>query len=145
VDAVVVVVDTDTRDWRAFLAELLAVANECEPRPNNIMFRLAIEEMEAWYFGDRAAIQAAYPQARQDILNRYHQDSVCGTWEMLADAVYPGGSRAIKKRGFPASGDAKHEWAQKITPHMDVEANSSPSFLKFVEGMRRLAGVIPQS
>jgi len=44
-----------------------------------------------------AAIKAAYPRARASVLSKYVQDSICGTWEMLADAVLTGGSKALKK------------------------------------------------
>lgn len=137
IDAVVIVLDTDRRDCIAFLAELEAVANACNPVPD-ILFRLAIEEIEAWYFGDRDALFAAYPQAKQEVLERYVQDSVCDTWELLADAVHSGGSAAIKKAGWPLPGQVKHEWAEKIGPLMDMERNISPSFKKLSDGLRRL-------
>jgi hypothetical protein len=65
------------------------------------------------------------------------QDSVCGTWEKLADALLPGGSKELRARGWPAPGQAKFEWAERIGPHMDVEANDSPSFVKLRDGLRR--------
>ena len=102
------------------------------------MFRLAIEEVEAWYFGDREALLAAYPRVRQDVMRSYVQDSVCDTWELLADAVYPGGSSAIKKAGWPLPGQVKHEWAKKIAPLMEPDRNVSPSFCKFRDGLRQL-------
>lgn len=137
IDAVVVVLDSDRRNCKAFLGELSDVVLKCHPTPNTL-FRLAIEEMEAWFFGDRQALLAAYPRAKADILNRYKQDSVCGTWELLADAIYPGGSPAIRTAGWPSSGHVKHEWAEHIGPRMDVERNQSPSFCKFRDGLRRL-------
>lgn len=137
IDAVVVVLDSDRRDCKTFLNELKALLGNCQPAPNTL-FRLAIEEMEAWLLGDRAALLAAYPRAKVAILSRYEQDRVCGTWELLADAVYPGGSAAIRKAGWPLPGQIKHEWAEKIGPYMDVESNQSPSFCKFRDGMRRL-------
>jgi len=137
IDAVVVVVDSDRRDCKDFLAELHAVLQCCRPAPN-AMFRLAIEELEAWYFGDRQALLAAYPRARKDVLVRYLQDSVCGTWELLADAVHPGGVAAVQKAGWPLPGEIKHAWAEQIGPRMDVEQNASPSFCKFRDGLRRL-------
>lgn len=136
-DAVVVVVDADTRDCKAFLAELQAVLAQVEPAPNTL-FRLAIEEMEAWLLGDRQALLAAYPKAKKDVLARYQQDSICGTWEVLANAVHPGGHAAIQKAGWPLPGQVKHAWAEKIGPLMDVEANASPSFGKFRDGVRRI-------
>ena len=137
IDAVVVVLDTDKRDCVAFLAELKAVIDDKTVVPDT-MFRLAIEEIEAWYFGDREALLAAYPRVRQDVMRSYVQDSVCDTWELLADAVYPGGSSVIKKAGWPLPGQVKHDWAKKIAPLMDPDRNVSPSFCKFRDGLRQI-------
>ncbi len=137
IDAVVVVLDSDQRDCRTFLGELNALLQDCRRAPNTL-FRLAIEEMEAWYLGDRQALLAAYPRAKKEVLNRYQQDGVCGTWELLADAVHPGGTAAIRKAGWPAPGQLKHEWAEKIGPHMRIDDNQSPSFCKLRDGLRRL-------
>ncbi len=137
IDAVVVVLDTDKRNCVAFLAELRAAKNACNPVPNTL-FRLAIEEMEAWYFGDQDALLVAYPRAKREVLGKYVQDSICDTWELLADAVHSGGSAAIKKAGWPLPGQMKHEWAEKIGPLMDPERNISPSFAKLRDGLRRL-------
>ena len=137
IDAVVVVVDTDRRDCKGFLQELKSVAEGCNPVPRT-HFRLAIEEMEAWYLGDREALLKAYPRAKRDVLDRYVQDSACGTWELLADAVHTGGVAAIKKTGWPLPGQIKHEWAEKIGPFMSLNQNASPSFGKFRDGLSRL-------
>lgn len=137
IDAVVVVLDVDRRSCVDFLSELKEIVANCDPAPNTL-FRLAIEEMEAWYFGDRAALNAAYPRAKAEVLNRYVQDSVCNTWEMLADAVHPGGLAVIKEKGWPLPGQVKCEWASKIGPLIDIDANSSPSFCKFRDGVRNL-------
>lgn len=139
VDAVVVVLDSDKRKCRQFLAELQNLLRNCRPAPRRTLFRLAIEELEAWYLGDRTALLRAYPRAKTAVLNRYRQDSVCGTWELLADAVYPGGSIAIQNAGWPLPGQTKHVWAEKIAPLLDLDRNVSPSFRKFCEGLRRLA------
>jgi len=137
IDAVVVVLDADDRDCVALLAELrdLAVSRGADTKT---MFRLAIEETEAWYFGDRNALPAAYPKAQKAVLKRYRQDTVCGTGEMLADAVHPGGLAAVGKPGGARPGDLKHEWANRIGPLMNPDANVSPSFGKLRDGLRRL-------
>jgi hypothetical protein len=137
IDAVVFVVDTDDRDCVGFLAELMAVAEHVVPSPTTL-FRLAIEEMEAWYFGDPNAIQSAYPTAKTALIQGYQSDSVCGTWERLADVIVPGGAAKLKDDGWPASGIAKSEWAERITPFMNPDENSSPSFRKFRDGVRAL-------
>ena len=134
--AVIVVVDSDARDCRAFKRELLDVLDACNPRPRTL-FRIAVEESEAWLLGDRDAVKAAYPGARDSVLDRYVQDSICGTWELLADAIHPGGASALGK--WPASGQAKCKWAEKIASRMDVDRNRSRSFQVFRDGVRRLA------
>lgn len=136
--AVIVVVDSDARDCRAFKRELLDVLDACNPRPRTL-FRIAIEESEAWLLGDRDAVKAAYPGARDSVLDRYMQDSRCGTWEVLADAIHPGGASALGK--WPASGQAKCKWAEKIASRMDVDRNRSRSFQVFRDGVRKLAGI----
>lgn len=138
IDAVIVVLDTDKRNCVDFLAELKTLVAGCTPAPNTL-FRLAIEEIEAWYLGDRQALQTAYPGARVEVLNRYVQDSACNTWELLADAVHPGGASALKKAGWPLPGQVKHQWAEKIGPLLEPDRNVSPSFGKLRDGLRRLA------
>ena len=114
--------------------------NSCNPRPKTL-FRIAIEEGEAWLLGDRAAVKLAYPNAREGILNGYVQDSICGTWEALADAVHPGGSSPLKSVGYPVAGVAKCDWAREIAPHMDIKSNKSKSFQVFRDGVKSLAGI----
>ena len=138
--SVIVVVDLDNDDCMKFKQDLLNVLNTCNPRPNTL-FRIAIEEGEAWLLGDRAALTAAYPNAIDAVLNNYAQDSICGTWEVLADAVYPGGSAALKALGYPPTGQAKSDWARNIAPLMDVDSNQSKSFQVFRDGVRALAGI----
>ncbi|MBP8830011.1 MAG: DUF4276 family protein [Desulfobacter sp.] len=137
IDAVVIVLDADKRECSEFLSDLKTAAAACNPTPNTL-FRLAIEEIEAWYFGDRDALLKAYPRAKLDVLGKYVQDSACDTWELLADAVYTGGSAAIKKTGWPLPGQVKHEWAIKIGPLMNPDRNISPSFGKLRDGLRQL-------
>jgi hypothetical protein len=136
---VVVVVDLDDKDCTAFKQELVQIQNRCRPKPR-VLFRLAIEEMEAWLLGDQAAIVKAFPRAKTNILQSYRQDSICGTWETLAEAVFPGGSAALKAEGYPRIGEQKCRWASQIGGHLDVEANLSPSFRVFRSGLLRLSG-----
>ena len=104
-------------------------------------FCIAIEEGEAWLLGDMPVIKAAYPKTKDDILNSYKNDSICGTWELMADAVSPGGSRKLKGKGWQAVGIEKSAWAEKIAPYMNVDTNKSPSFCYFRDKMRALVGM----
>jgi hypothetical protein len=144
IDAVVVVLDADNRDCVAFLAELQAIA-EARGASGKTMFRLAIEEIEAWFLGDNEALAEAYPNARLDVIKRYEQDSLCGTWELLTDAIHDGGVRAIQRVGWPLPGQIKHAWANRLGPLMDPEANVSPSFARLRDGVRHLTKMPPSS
>lgn len=135
--AVVVVCDLDDQDEATFRAELDAVLAGCSVPPE-ARFCLSIEEMEAWLLGDRMAILAAYPKAKPAALNAYVQDSICGTWEHLADAVFPGGAKELSRRPYSEIGAAKHEWAATIPPHMDLSRNVSPSFNAFLATLGEL-------
>jgi len=137
--AVVVIVDLDDRDCTGFKQELLQIQERCRPRPK-VLFRLAIEEMEAWLLGDTAAICRAFPRAKKNVLHSYSQDSICGTWETLADAIFPGGSSMLKAEGYPRIGEEKCKWASLIGRRLDVESNLSTSFRVFRAGLLKLAG-----
>ena len=136
---IVVICDLDDKDKRIFLSELQRVLYTCNPKPETL-FCLAIEEFEAWYLGDLKAVRKAYPKARNDVLNSYNNDSICGTWELLADAVYQGGHKALVKKGRQAIGEQKSIWAKAISPHMGVDDNISPSFRDMHTKLRRAAG-----
>ncbi len=127
---VVLVCDLDRRDAPSFLAELNAVLHQCNPRPRT-QFCLAIEEGEAWLLGDIPAVMLAYPHADNGVLASYVNDSICGTWEKLADAVFPGGAKILSEAGWQAVGTEKYRWAENISPRMKVSDNSSPSFNSF--------------
>lgn len=136
---VVVLVDLDDRQSCIdFKNQLLALLNYCDKKPN-VLFRIAIEELEAWYLGDAEALRKAYPDARHEKLADYIQDSQEGTWEMLAEIVHPGGLSELLAKGkrSPLVREEKVKWAKTITPHMDVEQNQSPSFSCFRDGLRR--------
>ena len=135
--AVILICDLDDRCLKVFREELFTVLNACNPKPET-RFCIAIEEGEAWLLGDIPAIKTSYPNARDNILNRYDNDSICGTWEFLADAVFQGGSSALRKRGGQAVGTEKSAWAEYIAPHMNVEVNKSPSFCYFRTKIREL-------
>jgi len=136
-EAVLVLVDTDRRVASDFRRELEELLQQCPNAPKTV-FGLATEEIEAWYFGDRTALLEAYPRADKKVLNSYRQDAVCGTWEMLADALVKGGAAAIKKQGFHKAGEFKHECANRIGPLMDVMRNQSPSFASTRQGLAKL-------
>jgi hypothetical protein len=134
---VILVCDLDDKCLKLFRQQLFSVLNDCNPAPET-RFCIAVEEGEAWFLGDIPAIKAAYPKAKDKILNSYSNDSICGTWECLADAVFPGGHKKLSKKGWQATGTEKSTWSEKISPLMDVENNKSPSFLYFRNKLHEL-------
>jgi len=138
--AVLVVVDLDRRDCLQFKQELVNLSIKCCPSLR-VLFRIAIEEIEAWLLGDQRALKKVYPSAKDSVLNSYIQDSICDTWEKMSDALYPGGSAKLKTLGYPIIGEVKNEWAKNISPQIDINNNNSKSFQVFCSGVRWLAGI----
>lgn len=135
---IIVVLDSDDHDVQQFRSELEAVAIQNMIKIDHV-FCLAVEEIEAWLLGDRHALLSAYPHAKMHVLNTYVQDSICGTWEVLADAVYPGGTSKLSREhaSFIEIGKLKAEWPQNIGIHMDLKSNESPSFNDFIHEIER--------
>jgi len=141
---VIVILDNDDHDTAIFHAKLEDIASK-----NGIsidhLFCIAVEEMEAWLLGDEAALLAAYPQAKQGMLHSYVQDSICGTWEFLADVIYPGGHNKMKRDcpSYIEIGKTKSEWAHNIGENMNLSNNKSPSFRYFHNEISRR--ILPES
>ncbi len=135
--ALIIVCDLDKKCLKTFRQTLLDVLNECKPEVET-RFCIAVEEGEAWFLGDLSAIKKAYPKAKNNLLNRYQNDSICGTWERLADAIYPGGANVLANKPWFVIGREKSTWAEKITPYMNIEQNMSPSFCYFRDKIREL-------
>ena len=134
---VIVVCDLDNNCLKMFRQQLFTVLNTCNPKPET-RFCIAIEAGEAWLLGDIPAIKVAYPKAKDNVLKRYQNDSICGTWELLADAIFTGGSNALGKKPWYVIGKEKSTWAEKIAPEMNVDKNASPSFCYFRDKIREL-------
>ena len=138
---VVVLIDLDDRkDCIAFKNDLMKLLGYCVHEPQ-VLFRIAVEELEAWFLGDRKALQQAYPKVDTRILDEYIQDSQCGTWEKLARAIYPGGLEKLKQDGPRSVKILKQKriWAKDICRYMDVHQNRSSSFRAFRDGLQRFA------
>ena len=135
---VVIVVDVDRRLLEPFRQKLEDVFHTNAPNLEGGI-RLAVEEIEAWVLGDLAAVRRAYPLAKEYILTSYVQESVCGTWEVLADALFHGGSERLTEIGYPLIGREKCRWAENIGQYMDMDKNRSPSFQAFRDLLRRWA------
>lgn len=136
---VIVLVDRHDGDCHALkqqLDELAANADlgtrSASIRPYRVINRIAIEELEAWFFGDVEAIHAAYPRVSQTLGQQepYRDPDAIrgGTWEQLERELklyHPGGLEKIRA-------------AQEITRHMQPDRNRSASFRAFRDALRAL-------
>ncbi len=129
---IVILVDRDNDDCRELKSDLEQIAADAD-LGDRVLNRIAIEELEAWFFGDVQALRAVYPR----VSNTLHQkasyrdpDAIKGgTWEAL--------DRVLKNAGYP-EGLTKTKCAQEVSKHMTVANNQSHSFRAFVEGLRNL-------
>ncbi len=132
----IVIMDADEIPPQQVERELLAVLRPYA-RPLPHLIGLCVEEMEAWLLGDRQAIQRAYPQADLRVIDRYEQDSICGTWEVLARCLHPAQAERLIRIGYPAVGQYKHRWSRNISRHLDIDRNVSPSLIRFVDRLHQ--------
>jgi hypothetical protein len=99
-----------------------------------VLNRISIEELEAWFFGDVHALNQAYPRVPKTLggRSRYKDpDSIKGgTWESL--------ERELKKSGYFSGGLRKIEAAKTISAFMEPERNNSKSFQVFRDGLREM-------
>lgn len=101
-----------------------------------VVNRLAIEELEAWFFGDWEAVMSAYPRVADNIPHQagYRDpDAITGgTWEAL--------ERVLQRVGYFKTGLRKIEAARSIAEHLVPERNRSRSFHVFRVTMEEVAG-----
>lgn len=132
--AIFVLLDSDDNDCRRLKNDLVRMYEELQISVQ-VSFCIAVEEMEAWLLGDCEALLKAYPMAKRQLLQKYVQDSIIGTWECLADIVYKGGLQALKRNAssYYEIGQFKCECARNIGNFLDIENNSSQSFNHFIQ------------
>ncbi|WP_126444237.1 DUF4276 family protein [Sulfuricystis multivorans] len=133
---IVVVVDRDDEDCHVLKRRMESLAQRAGLRtrtqaataPWQLVNRIAIEELEAWYFGDWAAVCQAYPRVPSNLPRQQafrDPDQIAGgTWEAF--------ERVMQKHGYFKSGLAKIEAARAIGCHLDPARSASRSFKAFV-------------
>jgi hypothetical protein len=140
---IVVVVDRDDDDCRQLKRRLERIAQDAGVITRSrageqayaLVNRLAIEELEAWYFGDWTAVRAAYPRVSPNVPRRaaYRDPDAIkgGTWEAF--------ERELQRAGYFAGGLQKIEAARSIGPHLEPTRNTSRSFQVLVEALMEIA------
>jgi len=139
---IVVVVDRDSDDCRELKQKLerhaaqVGLPTRTHPQHGHfaVVNRIAIEELEAWYFGDWDAVRAAYPRVSENVPRRasYRDpDAIAGgTWEAF--------ERVLQRSGYFTGGLRKIEAARGIAPHLDPARNTSRSFQVFRDALLEL-------
>lgn len=140
---IVILIDEDRADCHrlkgqledaARRANLRTRATSAQNQPPELVARIAVEELEAWFFGDVAALVEAYPRVPRTLhrQKKYRDpDHISGgTWEAL--------ERVLQKAGYFPGGLQKMEVARAVSARMDLDRNSSRSFCAFRDALRRL-------
>lgn len=137
---IVILRDRDAEDCTTVKRELeemcMRVGLTTRRNPGNtgdyqVVTRLAIEELEAWFFGDVEAICKAFPRVPATLGSRTrYRDSDAitgGTWEAL--------EHVLQSAGYYKTGLRKIDAAGRISEHMVPARNRSASFEHFVEAL----------
>jgi hypothetical protein len=132
---IVVVIDRDDDDCAELKNRMEQMATDAGLRtrttaagkPWQVLNRIAIEELEAWYFGDWETVRQVYPKVGATIPKkeayRDPDDILGGTWEAF--------ERVLKSAGYFTSGLRKTEAARALGKKIDPQHNRSRSFQVF--------------
>jgi hypothetical protein len=141
---IVVLLDADEADCRQLKARLETIAYAAGLTTRSaaggaqfqVLNRLAVQELEAWFFGDTAALCAAYPRLKPHLGERSkyrNPDAIAGgTWEAL--------EHELQRVGYAPGGLAKVATARAVSAHMRPERNRSHSFQVFRSGLLDMIG-----
>ncbi len=136
---IVVVVDRDNDDCRALKQSLETIARRAGLRTRTrggrarwqVVNRIAIEELEAWYFGNWDAVRAVYPGVSEHVPQQRgfrDPDAIAGgTWEAF--------ERVMNRHGYFTGGLRKIEAARAIGGQIDVARSTSRSFRVFCDAI----------
>jgi hypothetical protein len=141
---IVVVVDRDGDDCTELKERLEQIAIDAglrsRTRASNqsyqLINRLAIEELEAWYFGDWDAVRSAFPKVSTTVPSqaKYRDpDAITGgTWEAF--------ERVLQRAGYFSTGLRKIEAARAVAEHWKPAVNRSRSFQVFRAALQEING-----
>lgn len=141
---IVVVVDRDEDDCRRLkqhledIAALAGLSTRSRPKRGvwQLVNRIAIEELEAWYFGDWDGVRAAYPDVPDSVPRKSgfrDSDAISGgTWEAF--------ERVLGKHGYFEGGLRKIEAARVIGAKLKPQRCVSHSFTVFRDAVLEATG-----
>jgi hypothetical protein len=134
---VIVLVDKDEDDCHDLKQRLETMAREAGLRTKStagrgdgfqVVTRIVIEELEAWFMGDTAALRDAFPSLRGvRFPNSFNTPDNGGTWKRL--------HKFLKKHSIYRGNFRKIDAARRIARCMDPARNRSRSFQVFRQGV----------
>ncbi len=136
---IVVLIDKDSENCLQLKQKLEEISIDAEfitktinAQSFQVLNRIMVEELEAWFFGDISAIVAAYPGINPNLAQRskYRDPDVIqgGTWEAL--------ERVLQRARYHQGRLDKPKAARDIARHMNPEINTSRSFQAFYNGLK---------
>ena len=131
-----VLVDCDDEDCRSLKRSLDGIASRAGLRVQGqagrdpswqVVNRIAIEELEAWYFGDWEAVRAEFPRVSPNVPQRQgfrDPDAILGgTWEAF--------ERVLQNHGYFKEGLPKIDTARRLGRRILIDECRSSSFKAF--------------
>lgn len=139
---IVVLIDEDRQNCLKIKQNLESIAKQAgfitkskNPVSFQVLNRIAVEELEAWFFGDIPALVSAYPKVQATLAEKagYRNPDFIkgGTWEKL--------EKVLQQAGYFSTGLPKLEVASAISRHMVPASNRSKSFQVFLSGLQAIA------
>lgn len=140
---IIVIVDRDDEDCLILKRQMedaahranLATRTQSGGKTWQVANRIAIEELEAWYFGDWDAVREAYPRVKKNLSSKKgfrNPDAIRNTWESF--------EKILRQDGYFKGGLAKIEAAREIGTHICPERNTSHSFGVFLKTITEISG-----
>ena len=140
---IIILIDKDREDCKklkqkleniAIQAGLVTKSSQGNKKSFQVLNRIVIEELEAWFFGDINAICQAYPKVSPDLGKqaKYRDPDAIngGTWEAL--------EKVLQSKGYHKGGLEKSHAAKEISQYMNPQQNSSRSFQVFYQGLLKI-------
>jgi hypothetical protein len=137
---IVILIDEDREDCLKLKQKLeimtisagLITKSSCQKNKSfQVLNRIVVEELEAWFFGDVQAICQAYPKVSANLATQqpYRDPDAIkgGTWEAL--------ERVLRRAGYHQGGLEKYKASSEISKYMNPESNRSKSFQVFCQGL----------
>ncbi len=134
---IIVLVDRDSDNCEQLKQRLETIAREAGLTTKTavngqgdfqVVTRIAIEELEAWFMGDIDALKSAFSSLKSvNFPGNFRNPDNGGTWERL--------HRFLKRHGIYRKSYPKIEAARQIAKHMEPGRNRSRSFKSFLQGV----------